>query len=77
MNEHPVAAVRQKKQSSIVKAMELVQKGQAQGVVSAGNTGATMAAALFTLGRLPGVNRPAITSLFPTAQGMAIILDVG
>ncbi|NMB15614.1 MAG: phosphate acyltransferase PlsX [Firmicutes bacterium] len=77
MDDHPVEAVRKKRQSSLVQTIELVKKGQAGGAVSAGNTGATMAAALLLLGRLPGVLRPAIGSPMPTRKGMSIILDAG
>ena len=77
MDDHPVEAVRKKRQSSLVQTIELVKKGEAEGAVSAGNTGAVMAAALLLLGRLPGVLRPAITSPMPTRKGNAIILDAG
>lgn len=77
MDDHPVEAVRKKRESSLVQTIELVKKGQAGGAVSAGNTGATMAAALLLLGRLPGVLRPAIGSPMPTRKGMSIILDAG
>ena len=69
--------LRKKRQSSLVQTIELVKKGEAEGAVSAGNTGAVMAAALLPLGRLPGVLRPAITSPMPTRTGNAIISDAG
>jgi glycerol-3-phosphate acyltransferase PlsX len=77
MDEHPVRAVRKKVNSSLVQGLRLVKEGTGSGFVSAGNTGATMAGALFNLGRLPGVSRPAISSLFPTEKGMCIIVDAG
>jgi glycerol-3-phosphate acyltransferase PlsX len=77
MDESPVQAVRQKKDSSIVVATQLVAEGKADGFISAGNSGATMAAALLYLKRLPGVARPAITTIFPTIIGKTIIIDVG
>ena len=66
MSEHPVEAVRQKKDASINVCMRLLKEGKADAVVSAGNTGAVMAAALFGLGRVKGIERPAICGLFPT-----------
>lgn len=77
MHEAAVASVRKKKDSSIRVAVDLVKAGQAEAVVSAGHSGAAMAAALFGLGRLPGVDRPALLTLFPTLKGPAAILDVG
>lgn len=77
MGEHPVTAVRRKKGSSIVVATQLVKDGAADAVVSAGSTGAQMASSLFILGRIPGIDRPAISSLLPTAGGVVVLLDVG
>lgn len=77
MNEHPAAAIRKKKDASIVVATRLVKENVAQAVVSAGSTGAQMAAALFGLGRLGGVDRPAIATVVPTPRGPKIILDMG
>ena len=71
MHESPVEAVRRKKDSSLVAAARLVKEGQASALVSAGSTGATLAAALFVIGRIKGVERPAITSLMPTLQGVS------
>src|SRR5947209_2927745 len=71
-------SVRAKKDSSIRVASRLVHKGVAQGLVSAGNTGAVMATAKMVQGMLPGVDRPALASAFPTLNGKpAIMLDVG
>ncbi|NLG85198.1 MAG: phosphate acyltransferase PlsX [Firmicutes bacterium] len=77
MGEHPAAAVKKKRQASVVVANELVRNGQADGVVSAGNTGAAMAASLLRLGRLPGIDRPAIAIPMPTATGVTVLLDAG
>jgi glycerol-3-phosphate acyltransferase PlsX len=78
MDESPVKALRRKPDSSIRVATALVRDGRAQGVVSAGNTGASMAAAKMELGVLPGVTRPALASVFPTKRGTtAVMVDVG
>ncbi|MBO8137396.1 MAG: phosphate acyltransferase PlsX [Desulfotomaculum sp.] len=77
MNEHPATAVRRKRNSSIVVAAALVKEGAADAVVSAGNTGAAMTASLFALGRIEGIERPAIGTLLPTARGMMVLLDAG
>lgn len=77
MDEAPVSAVREKKDASINVALQLVAEGKAQAVVSAGNTGAYMTAALFKLGRIPGVERPAIATIFPARSGSVLCLDVG
>jgi glycerol-3-phosphate acyltransferase PlsX len=78
MEDSAGKAVRTKKDSSIRVASRLVRDGVAQGVVSAGNTGAVMATAKMTQGMLPGVDRPALASAFPTLNGKAaVMLDVG
>ncbi|NLJ74671.1 MAG: phosphate acyltransferase PlsX [Firmicutes bacterium] len=77
MDESPVDAVRKKKQSSLVAAAELVRDNKAAALVSAGSTGATMAASLFVIRRVKGVERPAITSLMPTVSGVCLMVDVG
>src|SRR2546425_147447 len=78
MHEAPARAVRRKKRSSIVVAMEQVRDRQAHAAVSAGHTGAAMGAALLRLGRLPGVDRPAIAVILPTiADQPMVLLDVG
>ena len=77
MSEPPATAFRKKKKSSIAVAVNLAKEGRADGVVSAGNTGAVVATALVTLGRLHGVSRPAIAALYPTKKGGTVILDVG
>lgn len=77
MSESPVSAARSKRDSSVRRCFDLVQEGGAQAVVSAGNSGAVMATAVLTLGRVPGVERPAIASVFPTMRGYAVLLDTG
>lgn len=77
MHESPASVLRRKKDSSIVVATSLVRNGTVSAVVSAGHTGATMASALFILGPIKGVERPAIATILPTLQGVAIMLDVG
>jgi glycerol-3-phosphate acyltransferase PlsX len=77
MDESPATAIRRKRDSSIAVAMKLHRRGEVDAVVSAGNTGAAMGAALVTLGRIPGVSRPAIATLLPTASGATLMVDVG
>lgn len=77
MEEAPVQAVRQKKEASINVAMRLVKEGKAQGVVSAGNTGAVMTSALLNLGRMRGIERPALGGMTPFNSTGLLLLDVG
>lgn len=77
MDEHPAKAVRSKPGASVVVACELVAKGEADAVVSPGNTGATMAAALLKIHRIKGVERPAIAIPMPTTKGVSLLLDGG
>jgi phosphate acyltransferase len=77
MDEYPVDAIRKKKDSSIVVAFDLVLRGEVEAVVSAGNSGATMAAALRKLGRIKNVSRPGIASVFPTLKNPVVMMDVG
>jgi glycerol-3-phosphate acyltransferase PlsX len=77
MGEHPATALRAKRRSSIVVATDLVRDGDADAVVSAGSTGATMAAAVFRLGRIDGIDRPALPAHMVTATGPVMLLDVG
>jgi phosphate acyltransferase len=78
MHESPSSAIRKKKDASINKAFELLKAKEVQTVVSAGNSGATMAFAIFTLGRLQGVDRPSIATIHPNAKdGKTILLDSG
>lgn len=77
MAESPASAVKSKTKSSIHIGLGLVREGKADCFVSAGNTGAVMAASAFILGRLPGVPRPAIASPYPTLESFCIVVDVG
>ncbi len=77
MDEHPAPAVRRKKNASMTLALQQVRDGTALGAVSAGNSGAMMAASLFTLGRIPGVDRPALGGLFPTRDNVCLVIDIG
>lgn len=77
MDEAPLTALRRKKDSSIKVAIELVKSGEADAMVSAGNSGVVMATALFLLGKLPGVERPAIAAVMPTLKGCFILIDAG
>ncbi len=77
MDEHPAMALREKKDASILVATDLVKRGDADAVVTAGHTGAGMAAAVLRLGRLPGVDRPALAVQMITAQGSLVLLDIG
>jgi len=78
MDEDPAGGVRRKKDSSLVRAAELVRDGRASAMVSAGNTGATMAAALLRMGRLPGVQRPCIATPLPRlGRTPAVLVDAG
>lgn len=77
MGEEPVRAVRQKKQSSIVAGMRMLKQGEAQAFVSAGNTGAIMAAAIMYAGRVRGIERPSLAGLMPLSGRLTVFLDVG
>jgi len=77
MHDKPASAVRTKSDSSIVVACELVRRGDAQAFVTAGNTGAALAAGILTIGRTKGILRPALISPFPTQQGFCLVLDIG
>jgi len=77
MHDAPSMAVKQKKKSSMRMCFDLVKTRGAEAVVSAGNSGAMMACGLFVLGRLPGVERPAIVTSLPTRQGKCALLDMG
>ncbi len=78
MGEQPATAVRRKRGSSLRVAFDLVASGRADAVVSAGNTGAALAAGLLVLGRVPGVDRPALVTPLPTLRGRhATLLDSG
>jgi phosphate acyltransferase len=78
MDEHePALALREKKDSSILVATDLVRKGEADAIVTAGHTGAGMAAAVLRLGRLPGVDRPALAVQLAAEGGTLVLLDIG
>jgi glycerol-3-phosphate acyltransferase PlsX len=77
MDESPFEAIRKKKDSSISRAFEQLKKGEVDGVVSAGNSGATMASAIKSLGRLENILRPGIASVFPTLKNPLVMMDVG
>lgn len=74
---HPAQAVRSKKDSSMVVGMRMVRRDEADAFVSMGNTGGVLAAALFNLGRIKGVERPALSTIFPTQTGHCFLLDIG
>ncbi len=75
--DEPIEHVRKKRDSSIFMATDLVRQGEADAVISAGSTGAQMAAALLLLGRIPGIHRPAIVVPYPTLEGNKVMLDGG
>ena len=77
MDEKPSDILRRKKNASIQVACRLVRDGAAQGVVSAGHSGASVAGGMFIMGRIPGVERPALASLLPTEKEPVVLLDVG
>jgi glycerol-3-phosphate acyltransferase PlsX len=77
MDEHPALALREKKDASILVATDLVRSGDADAVVTAGHTGAGMAAAILKLGRLPGVDRPGLAVQMITDHGTLVLIDIG
>ena len=77
MDEHPALALREKKDATILVATDLVRRGRADALVTAGHTGAGMAAAVLRLGRLPGVDRPALAVQMTTDAGPMVLLDIG
>ena len=77
MDEHPAQAVRRKRDSSLVVAGLMVRDREADGTFSAGNTGAAMTIATLDIGRIPGVERPAIATTLPTLKGRTLLLDAG
>jgi len=76
-DEHPAQAVRRKKDSSLVVGARLLAEGQVDAFVSAGSTGALVAAGLFVVGRIPGIERPALAAALPGPKGATLLLDVG
>jgi glycerol-3-phosphate acyltransferase PlsX len=77
MSEQPAQALKKKKDSSISVGLRSQKEGETDAFISAGNTGAVMAQSLLTLGRLKGISRPAIVTIFPTMKEPCIVLDVG
>jgi phosphate acyltransferase len=77
MDEHAVQAVRRKKESSVAIGLRMVRDGEADAFVSAGHSGATMAGALFILGRVGKIERPCLATIFPSLNGRLIVADVG
>ncbi len=77
MDETPMTALRRKKDSSIKVAVDLVKSGEADAIVSAGNSGVVIAKALFILGKLRGIDRPAIATVMPTLKGLFVLIDAG
>lgn len=76
-HDHPVMGVRTKKQSATVIGMLQLKEKQVDGFVSAGSTGATLAGGMFRLGRIPGVERPALAPLMPNGKGYFLLIDCG
>lgn len=77
MDEHPALALRNKKDSSMRVALDLIKNGEAQACVSAGNTGALLATSRFVLKTIPGIDRPALAVVLPTMSGHTYVLDLG
>jgi glycerol-3-phosphate acyltransferase PlsX len=77
MDEHPALVAKAKRDSSMVVGMRMVKRGEADAFVSMGNSGGVLAVALFHLGRLRGIKRPALASVFPTVRGPAFLIDLG
>ncbi len=77
MEESPMIAVRKKTDSSLVRALMEVREGRAQAAVSAGSTGALLAGGMFKVGRIPGIDRPALAPVIPGLKGPVLLLDVG
>jgi len=76
-NEHPVMAIKKKKDSSLSKALHLVKSGEADAIISAGSTGAFMAGSLLIIGRIKGIDRPALAPVMPGRNGPFMIIDCG
>ncbi|MBC6963038.1 MAG: phosphate acyltransferase PlsX, partial [Nitrosomonas sp.] len=77
MDEHPAVALRNKKDSSMRVALNLIKSGEAQACISAGNTGALLATSRFVLKTIPGIDRPALAVILPTISGHTYVLDLG
>lgn len=76
-NESPVKAIRTKKDASLVKGMNLLKEGKGDAIISAGSTGALLAGAVFIVGRLKGIQRAALTTVYPTKNKPSLLLDIG
>ncbi len=77
MDEHAATAARRKPKSSVAVALREVKEGRADAMVSAGHSGAAMATGLMVLGRVPGIERPALATVLPTRNGRVLVLDLG
>jgi glycerol-3-phosphate acyltransferase PlsX len=77
MTDKPAESARRKSQNSMAVGIDLIKSGEADAFITAGNTGGAMATALFRLGRLKNVKRPALTALFPVRNGHCVVLDIG
>lgn len=77
MTDKPARSARGKAENSMAVGMDLVKEGRADAFVTAGNTGGAMATALFRLGRIQGVKRPAVAPMFPVKEGRALVIDIG
>lgn len=75
--DKPVLAIRKKKDSSMVVALKLVKEKKADAIISAGNTGALLAGGLLVLGRIKGIDRPALAPVYPTTKGVSVLIDGG
>ncbi len=76
-NESPAMAIRQKKDSAVVRGMLMVREGEAEGFVSAGSTGATLVGGMLRLGRIPGIERPALAPMLPGKSSQYLLIDCG
>ncbi len=76
-DDKPVQAIRTKKQSSLVIGFEMLKKGEIDALISAGNTGALLAGGTLKVGRIKGIDRPALTTVYPTDKGISVLVDAG